>query len=130
MDGIVSMQGTVAISYKDTGEFNYIPVLVSDTVKNIAQIDSVGSWNELQTTDFVDDIARYNPEKGETLGSLTTALALTRKVGEKEQRIMILGDADYFSNEGLSKRRRGIYAVETLKWPLVCFSGYLGAKFQ
>ncbi len=109
--GVICMQGTVAISYKDTGEFNYIPVLVSDTVKNIAQIDSVGSWNELQTTDFVDDIARYNPEKGETLGSLTTALALTRKVGEKEQRIMILGDADYFSNEGLSKRRRGIYAV-------------------
>ncbi len=109
-ESVVSMPGTVAISYENTGEFNYIPVLVSDTVKNIAQIDSVGSWNELKTTDFVDDIASYNSEEGETLGALTTALALTRKVGEKEQRIMILGDADCLSNGEFSRRRKGIKA--------------------
>ncbi len=112
MDRIVSMQGTLAISYENTGEFNYIPVLISDAVKNIAQIDSVGSWNELQTTDFVDDVATYDPKQGETLGGLTTALALTRKVGKKEQRIMILGDADYFSNDGLSSFRRGMKPQE------------------
>ncbi len=106
----ITMQGTVAISYEDTGKFNYIPVLVSDAVKNIAQIDSVGSWNELKTTDFVDDIARYNPEEGEILGAFTTALALTSKVGDKEQRIMILGDADCFSNGEFSRRRTGIKA--------------------
>ncbi len=98
MGGCVTMPDAVAISYEAGNEFKYIPVLVSDTVKNIAQIDSLGSWNELKTTDFIDSVAKYNPEEGETLGSLATALALTRKVGEKEQRIMILGDADCLSN--------------------------------
>ena len=99
----VTMPGTVAISYKDKGEFKYIPVLVSDTVKDIAELDSIGSWNELQTTNFIDDVAKYNPEEGEALGAFTTALALTRKVGEKDQKIMILGDADCLSNEELSR---------------------------
>ncbi len=107
-EGVIGMPGAVAISYEDKGEFNYIPVLVSDAVKNIAQIDSVGSWNELKTKDFVDDVAKYNPEEGETLGALTTALALSRKIGDKEQRIMILGDADCFSNGELSRYRKGI----------------------
>ncbi len=108
---VVTMQGTVAILYEEKDDFEYIPVLVSDTVKDIAQIDFVGSWNELKTTDFVDDIASYNSEEGETLGALTTALALTRKVGEKEQRIMILGDADCLSNGEFSRNRRGINAL-------------------
>ncbi len=108
---VVAMPGAVGISYKDMGEFNYIPVLVSDTVKNIDQIDSVGSWNELQTTDFIDEVAKYNPEEGETMGALTTALALTRKVGDKKQRIMVLGDADCFSNGEFSRSRKGIAAM-------------------
>ncbi len=109
-EGCVTMPGAVALSYEEKPGFKYIPVLVSDTVKNMAQIDSIGSWNELNTTDFVDDIAKYTLEKGETLGSLTTALALTREVGGKQQRIMILGDADYLSNGELSARRKGINA--------------------
>jgi ABC-2 type transport system permease protein len=147
----VAMQGAVAISYKEGNGFKYTPVLVSDTVKDITQIDSVGSWNELKTIDFIDNIAKYdNPKEtvgprtfkfndnmqiqidsvdskskmkkkdlvnevrsydsNEDLGPLTTALALTRKVGAKEQRIMILGDADCFSNSELSRRRDGIEA--------------------
>ncbi len=107
----VSMPGVVGISYENKGEFNYTPVLVSDTVKNIAQIDSIGSWNELQTTDFIDEVATFNPGQGELSGPITTALALTRKVGEKEQRIMILGDADCFSNGELSTRRYGFRSL-------------------
>jgi len=109
-NGCISMPGTVAISYEAGNEFKYIPVLVSDTVKNTAQLDSIGSWNELKTTDFIDDVAKYDPNDGETLGSLTTALALTRKIGAKNQCIMILGDADCFSNGELSRRRTGIKA--------------------
>ena len=70
----------------------------------------IGSWNELKSKDFIDDIAVFNPEQGETGGAITTALALTRKVGDKEQRIMILGDADCFSNGEFSRRRAGINA--------------------
>ena len=108
--GCVTMPDAVAVSYKNKGEFKYIPLLVSDTVKNTAQLDSLGSWNELKTTDFIDNVAKYNPEDGEALGSLTTALALGRKVGEREQKIMILGDADCFSNGEISRNRAGIHA--------------------
>ena len=109
-EACVVMPGAVALAYEKNPGFKYTPVLVSDTVKDIAQIDSIGSWNELQTTDFIDGIAKYNPEKGETLGPLVTALALTRKVGNKEQRIMVLGDADCLSNGEISQEREGIKA--------------------
>ncbi|WP_421918536.1 Gldg family protein [Marinifilum sp.] len=69
-----------------------------------------GSWNELVTTDFVDEVPLYNPEEGEIGGPVTTALALTRKVGDKEQRIMILGDADCISNGEISRQRANIQA--------------------
>ncbi len=113
---VVMMPGTVAVSYEEKNGFEYIPVLVSDTVKNIAQIDSLGSWNELETTNFIDEVPKYNPEKGETLGALTTTLALTRKVGEKNQKIMILGDADCLSNSELLRRRNGFSAANTSGW--------------
>ncbi len=109
-EGVITLPGAVAISYIACNGFKYTPVLVSDTVKYISQIDSVGSWNELNTTDFIDNVAKYDPNDGETLGSLTTALALTRKVGDKDQRIMILGDADCLSNGEFTRSRQGINA--------------------
>ncbi len=156
--GCVSMEGVLGISYENTGDFKAIPVLVSDTMKNMpvsndpeflkqlktvqgsrkedskkdilkdasmilnmleqnqkhqlqentTKKEYIGSWNELQTTDFIDDVAKYDPKKGEIGGPVTMALALTRKVGDKEQRIMILGDADCLSNGEFSRKRNGI----------------------
>jgi ABC-2 type transport system permease protein len=68
-------------------------------------------WNEKQTTDFVDDEPVYNPEKGELMKSWPTAIAMSRKVGDKEQKIIVLGDADCISNGELSISRRGIPAM-------------------
>ncbi len=113
-ESVVVMPGTVGISYEPQDGFKYTPVLVSDTVKSIAAIDSLGSWNELQTTDFIDNVATYSLEKEEVLGPITTALALSRKLEGKEQRIMILGDADCFSNSELSRSRNGINASNSL----------------
>ena len=67
-------------------------------------------WNEKQTTDFVDDAPVFNPEKGEVMKSWPTAIAMSRKVGDKVQKIIVLGDADCISNAELSIRRRGIPA--------------------
>ncbi|MCR8668955.1 Gldg family protein [Aestuariibaculum sp. M13] len=106
----VMMPGAVGIKYKEIDGFNYTRVLTSDLVENISAIDSAGSWNELQTRNYTDSIAKYNPEKEEILGPITTALALTRNVGDKEQRIMILGDADCISNGELSTNRNGYRA--------------------
>lgn len=145
----VTMPGALALKYQPKEDFTYIPVLQSDSIKNLpnpADIDKIkedyldkndelsdkekrmlallrdkekkkkesikyiGSWNELQITNFVDEIPLYNPEEGELGGPITTALALTRKVGDKQQRIMILGDADCISNGEITRNRAYVKA--------------------
>lgn len=72
--------------------------------------DTAGSWNELETTDFVDDTIRLNPSVGEVEQAYPTMVALSREVGDKEQRIILSGDADCISNGELMSERRGINA--------------------
>jgi len=52
-----------------------------------------------------------NTTIGEEEKSLPAAVALSRKVGEKEQRIMIIGDTDFISNGELSRNRSKIAAA-------------------
>ncbi|WP_162558731.1 Gldg family protein [Robertkochia solimangrovi] len=104
----VMMPGALAISYKPKSEFKYISVLESDAKRE--GIDEVGSWNELNTSNFIDETAKLDTAIGEIEGPHTTALALTRNLGDREQRIMILGDADFISNGELSVTREGYRA--------------------
>ena len=80
------------------------------TVTELFKSDTVGSWNELETTDFVDDTIRLNPAIGEVEQSYPTMVALSRQVNGKEQRIILSGDADCISNGELMGQRRGIRA--------------------
>ncbi|WP_051082669.1 GldG family protein [Butyricimonas synergistica] len=67
----------------------------------IAQVDTTKSlcWTELETTDFIDDTVKLNPVIGEVAKKYSTAIGLSKKVGDKEQRIVIVGDADVLSND-------------------------------
>lgn len=78
-------------------------------------------WNEVETINFIDEKPVVSVDKGESQGAYTTVLALSRKVGEKEQKVMVLGDADCFSNGELSRSRNGI--------PASNFSALMGAFF-
>lgn len=72
----------------------------------VAQTDTASScWTELETTDFVDDTIIFNPAIGEISKVFTTVMGLSRKVGNKEQRILISGDADVLSNNEFIERR-------------------------
>lgn len=93
----VTMPDAVGLSFDASKGFNASPVIVTDSL----------CWNELQTTDFLDDQPQFNPETGEKQGVVPTILALDRKVGDKEQRIVITGDADCVSNGEMSKSRNG-----------------------
>lgn len=63
------------------------------------RVDSTGMfWTELETVDFVDDTVKFNPTIGEVSCPFTVVAGLTRQVNDKEQRIIIAGDADWFSN--------------------------------
>lgn len=44
----------------------------------------------------------FSPQDGDTRGPITTAVALSRKVNGKEQRIMVSGDADFMRNGAYS----------------------------
>ncbi|WP_339918202.1 Gldg family protein [Yeosuana marina] len=110
-EGVVSMNGTVGISYEAKEDFKYIPFLKSDMVKDANALDSLGSWNELKSTNFIDESPTFAHSEGDVQGALTTALALTRKVGDKNQKIMIFGDADCFSNGELTQYRDWVKAM-------------------
>ncbi len=97
----IAMPNATGLEYTEDKGFDVMPLLISP---------ETGSWNELETVDFVDDKAILNIEAGEVEQSYPTALALSRKIGDKEQKILILGDADCVSNGELLKTRPGINA--------------------
>ena len=73
-------------------------------VTTMFKTDTIGVWNELETTDFIDDTIRLNPAIGEVEKTYSTAVALSRKVGDKEQKIILTGDADCISNGEFGRR--------------------------
>ena len=100
----VTMPSAVALEVVDTTQFHPIVLLQSNAQQ---------TWIEYQTKDFVNDSLSLDSLQGEKLGAYPTAIALTRKIKnkDKEQRIIVLGDADCFSNAELQKSSRpGIYS--------------------
>ena len=101
-NGVIAMPGCSALEYIDNKGYKVTPLFMSDTING---------WNELQTVNFIDDTVRLNPESGEIERSYVTALALSRQVGKKEQKIVVLGDADCLSNIELSRGRANVKAA-------------------
>lgn len=95
----IALPGAVGLDYSHADEkgFKITPLLVTDTT----------CWNELQTKDLINEVVEYNQEKGEEKKSYAVALALSRKVGDKEQKIVVLGDADGLSNADIARARAG-----------------------
>lgn len=105
---LVVMPSVAGMLYNDAATKGYsaTPLLVTD---------SAGVWNELETVDFIDDSAVLNPAAGEAIADgIATAVALSRKVNGKEQKIIVLGDADCISNGELGHSRKGIYPANFL----------------
>lgn len=94
----ITMLGAVALEYVTDKGFDVLPILTSDTTK---------SWIELNTTNFIEEKATLNPEKGEEIKPYTTLLQLTREINNKKQVIAISGDADFCSNSELIRGRGG-----------------------
>lgn len=85
----VLMPGVTALSYSEHGPFTIHPLLVTE---------EKDTW--LKTGVLVTDSAApvFSPQEGDTRGAFATMLALTRSVNQREQRIVISGDADFLSN--------------------------------
>ncbi|UKJ06760.1 Gldg family protein [Solitalea lacus] len=108
----VIMNGATGLRYKE-GIFTIEPLLTTNIKKGWlkkAELDkdiqltaSIGnSVNEPQGKNDVAFVATDGDEKG----SFPTALALSRKINGKEQRIMVSSDADFMSNSEVSNVRK------------------------
>lgn len=87
----VSMPSAVALSVTDTTRFHVTPLTAS----------AADSWVELDTSNFRDETPTLDPSRGEVQGSRLTTVALTRNIGERQQRIMVVGNSDCFDNAQL-----------------------------
>ena len=96
---VLAAPGCCALDIDTTRGFKAVPLFVCDT-----------SWVEVETSNFVDDSVYINPKVGEKLGNYTVVTALSRNIGDKEQRIVISGDADCMSNGELGRGRTGVPA--------------------
>lgn len=108
---VVSMPNAGALSYVTHGAFAIHPLLTSN-----AQT----SW--IKKGKFTLDSAALVVDhlKGDQEGSFPTALMLTRTVKNKEQRIIVSADADFFSNTELSRNNLQTlntnFAMSIFKW--------------
>ena len=98
----IAMPGAAGLEVTEDKGFKVTPLIVTN---------EKGSWSELETTDFMDGEVVLNPKKGEVEKSTSIALALSRKISNKEQRILIFGDSDFISNGELSRSRSHISAA-------------------
>lgn len=92
----LSMPGASALAIDSSKGFKVMPLFASD---------SLLSWNEMETTNFIDDSTLFNAAAGEIRGPLPTVAALARTVNGHEQKILITGDADWLSNGELAMKR-------------------------
>lgn len=90
----VSMPRATALSYADTGAFRIRPLLMTDPKK---------SWLKKGTlvTDSADIV--FSPGNGDERKPFATAVCLTRKINNREQRIIVAGDADFMGNAELQR---------------------------
>ncbi|SMD04879.1 ABC-2 type transport system permease protein [Pedobacter nyackensis] len=107
----VSMPGAGALSYAAKGAF---------TVHLLLTSNAQSSW--LKKGKFTLDSAALTVDhiNGDQQGSFPTALMLTRKVNNKEQRIIVAADADFFSNTELNRNNmqtlNTAFAMSIFRW--------------
>ena len=96
----VTMPDAVHVTVSEDAGYEILPVLTSVPE----------AWSELQTTDFVNTVAYADSLSGDKIGRKATAVCLTREKEGRTQKILLLGDADCFSNSELTRQR---YAVNS-----------------
>lgn len=94
----------------------------------VAAHDTVDCWNEVETTDFRDEVPVWNEKAGELKTSYPLVSLLTRQVGDKEQRVFVLADADCLSNGELNRTRSGIkggnFSAELEFFKALCYGRF------
>ena len=98
---VITMPTVTGLEYTEDKGFKVTPLFMTDST----------CWNELEIKNVVDQEVVCNPAVGEVQKSYAVGLALSRSVGSKEQRIIILGDADCLSDGEFGRTRPGLWAA-------------------
>lgn len=108
---VVSMPGVVALAERGKSAFDVQPLLTTN-----------GKTTWIKKGSFVLDSAALvvDQNNGDQTGAFPTALMLSRKVNDKQQRIIVSGDADFFSNKEMGRNNietvNGFFAASLFSW--------------
>lgn len=113
----ISMPGAVGLAHDENGTFHIVPVITSN--KN-------NTWNRLGILNLDSGKVTFDSMLGDKKESLPLALSLSRKFGSKEQRIMIIGDADFMNNDEIDrhniKTENYSFVMEMFSW--LCYDAF------
>ncbi|MBL1409179.1 Gldg family protein [Sphingobacterium faecale] len=73
--------------------------------------EPTGVWQEMNKFDNKDNLPTMDIEHGENEDEYSTVMALTRTINDKQQKILVTGDADWLSNGELGIRRPKVRAA-------------------
>lgn len=90
----VSMRGAAGLHYTSDSGF---------VVKELLVTDDTACWVKKGKLVLDSAAVEFSAADGDEKGSVPTALSLSRQVNGKEQRIIVLGDADVMSNAELGR---------------------------
>lgn len=89
-------------------------------VAEVVATDRKKTWNKTGKLDQDTGYVQFNPALGDEKISVPLALSLTKQVKGKEQRILVLGDADFMSAAELYRANIRVanfpFMMEVFKW--------------
>jgi ABC-type uncharacterized transport system involved in gliding motility auxiliary subunit len=114
--------GTHSITKNFEGYMTFFPLARSvdelhDSGSNASTTDLVKtSEQSWAATDIKGDEVRYDPSRGDKKGPITIAVASTRSVGDKQGRLVVVGDSDFASDGFAEGQRNGDLFMNSINW--------------
>ncbi|MDR6943753.1 Gldg family protein [Mucilaginibacter pocheonensis] len=105
----VSMPGVTSIKYGSGGTFKITPLLVTNPAT---------TWLKKENKVVDSALMKFEPQNGDQKTEMATAIALTRQINGKEQRIVITSDADFISSAELKRfgNSNSDFGTQVMSW--------------
>ena len=117
---LVTDFGTSPITSNFKGSMTFFPlartVSIADKSKtDVEAVELLKTSPRSFTKQKLEHQVSYDP-KTDTLGPLALGVAASRKIGDKNARLVVIGDSDFASNQALDQARNGDLFYNTVNW--------------
>lgn len=92
----IMFESATSFNVVNQGDFDIAPLL---------RTDSTFIWNKMAAINTRELTLSYTPEEGDVKASFNIGLLLKRRLNNREQRIALIGDADFMSNRAEIERQ-------------------------